>query len=450
MKKPNIILILTDQQRATMMSCSGNKYLKTPAMDSIASNGVKFNRAYCANPVCIPSRFTLMTGRMPSEIGQKSNAVNKEVKGEIPDYIKENGLGYVIKKAGYDVAYGGKEHLPKMKAPDLGFDYICEDEREELAIVCSDYIKQEHNKPYFLVASFINPHDICYMAISEYANTRDLTDPEKMEGDDWFIKAVMNNGEKELSALTKAMQLPKDISKKDFFEKYCPPLPPNFNIQTDEPDAIWKIKEQRQFKQYAHNNFTEEQWRMHRWAYCKLTERVDTQIAQLLNAVKESGQEDNTVIIFTSDHGDMDGAHKMEHKTAMYEEACNVPLIISSPTLPKNIIDNTHLVSNGLDIFPTICDFAGITPPKGLEGKSFKEIAKDISNDDWRKTLKLESEFGNMIVTDRYKYMLYNEGANREQLMDLEKDPNEMQNSANIAENQDVLEKHRKLYAEIF
>ena len=430
-----------------MMSCAGNSTLQTPAMDRLAKKGIRFERAYCSNPVCIPSRFSLMTGRMPSEIGQKSNAVAKEVSGEISNYIKETGLGYLMKEAGYDAVYGGKEHLPKLRATDLGFDYICENERGQLADFASEYIQQKHDSPYCFVVSLINPHDICYMAIMEYAKTLDLENItyENSAPEEFWTKCIMENSQQEVMCVEEALQRPKGISKEEFFEKHCPPLPPNFEVQDDEPDAIWAIKEQRKFKQYAHDHFTEEQWRMHRWAYCRLIEKVDAKIAKVLDAVEKSGDADNTVVVFTSDHGDMDSAHRMEHKTALYEEACNVPLIIVQPNMPERGIQSQALVSNGLDLVPTLCDYAGIAPPETLKGKSLRPLIEQTETA-LREHVYVESEFGKMIVSDRYKYARYDEGKNREQLYDLKLDPYETKNFATSAGHQGVLCSLRKEY----
>lgn len=439
---------MTDQQSATMMSCAWNRYLKTPAMDALAAGGVRFDRAYCANPVCIPSRFSLFTGRYPSAVGLRSNDVST-IQGEIPEEIKRNGLGYRLKAAGYKALYGGKEHLPKMRAVDLGFDYFCEDEREKLADVSADLLMKQSDQPFFMAVSFINPHDICYMAIAEYAKVLDL---EKIADDahpiESWVKGILESGDKEVECLREALKIPEGMSKEQFFRDLCPPLPPNFEPQENEPEAIWEIKSQRPFKKYAHEHFTEEQWRMHRWAYCKLTERVDAQIATVLNALEASGHADDTVVIFTSDHGDMDAAHRMEHKTALYEEACRIPLIIKYPVeLPEGVVDAEHLVSNGLDLIPTIMDYAGIAQPKELEGSSMRHL-NSINNNcsapsNWRTRLEIESEFGHAVVTDKYKYIVYDNGENREQLMNLKDDPHEMRNSIEDAELSKLVETFR-------
>ena len=435
--RPNILIILTDQQNSKMMSCAGNRYVRTPAMDSLASSGVRFERAYCANPVCIPSRFSLMTGRMPSEIGLRSNDLSHI--DSIPDNIKQQALGYLFKSAGYDAVYGGKVHLPGMRAEDAGFDYICRDERDNLAAACAEYINRERNNPFLLVASFINPHDICYMVI------RDFAENER-------AKRLVRNGTKEIATLVEALQLPGGISSEEFMKNYCPPLPLNFEPQKDEPEAINQIITQRRiFRIRAREQWTEQRWRMHRWAYKRLTEMADAQIAKVLTALRESGKEKNTLVIFTSDHGDMDSSHLLEGKSTFYDEACRIPLIVSLPGVTSaSLVDNKHLVSNGLDLVPTLCDFGGIDVPEDLKGLSFRKIAEGKDPASRRSSLPLESEIGRMVVTQRHKYMVYDYGKNNEQLIDIVEDPGEMRNAAKDSENRDVLHRHRTIFRETF
>ena len=123
----------------------------------------------------------------------------------------------------------------------------------------------------------------------------------------------------------------------------------------------------RPFQAYTREKYTQNQWRLHRWAYCRLTEMVDREIGTVLDALKEAGLQENTLIVFTSDHGDMDSAHKLEHKQVLYEESVRVPFIMSyAGRIPAGVIDDTHLVSNGLDLLPTLCDYAGIKTPEEL------------------------------------------------------------------------------------
>jgi len=427
-QRPNIIYVFTDQQQASMMSCAGNKYLHTPAMDSLAATGVRFEKAYCANPVCLPSRYSMMTGRMPDEIGIRHNGVGWLE--SVPDKIIENTMGWVMKNAGYDVGYGGKVHLPRGMSPEaMGFERITADQRAELPDSCIEFIQRERENPFFLVASFINPHDICYMAIRDY---------QELDGERLATP---------LNALETALELPEGVSQDEFFEKYCPPLPDNFEPQDQEPEAIRMIQEQRLFKKHAKDTWSGEKWRMHRWAYCRLTEVVDAHIGRILDALKESGLEENTLIIFSSDHGDMDSAHRMEHKTALYEEAVRVPLIVSHKGVtPAGAVNDTHLVSNGLDLIPTLCDYAEVDPPTGLAGLSFRPLVEGKELQSWRNHLWIEGEFGYMIQGERYKYMLYDSGVDREQLIDLEKDPGEMRNMAKEPAYQEILGEYRQYF----
>ncbi|MBC8229294.1 sulfatase-like hydrolase/transferase [bacterium] len=427
-ERPNIIFIFTDQQQAGMMSCAGNQYLHTPAMDSLAATGVRFEKAYCTNPVCLPARFSMMTGRMPSELGIRSNDVGGLE--TVPAGITKQSMGWLLRHAGYDVGYGGKVHLPKGMNPEaMGFDSITTNQREGLSDACLEFVRRERDKPFLLVASFINPHDICYMAINDYQ------------------ELDRNRLVNEMQALDAAMKLPEGVSREDFFAQYCPPLPPNFEPQEQEPEAIRMILEQRLFKKQARETWPDEKWRMHRWAYCRLTEMVDAHIGKVLDAVRESGLEENTLIIFSSDHGDLDSAHRMEHKTALYEEPTRVPLVVTlKGVTPPGFVNNTHLVSNGLDLIPTLCDYAGIETPDDLTGQSFRPLAEGRAPQSWRTHLWLESEFGYMLRSDQYKYILYDAGENREQLIDLEKEPWEMKNFATNPAYREIIEEYRECF----
>jgi len=176
---------------------------------------------------------------------------------------------------------------------------------------------------------------------------------------------------------------------------------------------------------------------------------VDSQIARVLEALRASRQKHNTLVIFSSDHGDLDSAHKMEHKTAFYEEACRVPLIISQPGVTSNGVCS-NLVSNGLDLFPTLCDYAGVEPPAHLTGTSLRPLAEGAQSGTSREFIPVESEIGRMIVTDDYKYMLYDDGENREQLIDLKSDPGETKNCATDPAYSGIVNMCRGLFAQHF
>jgi arylsulfatase A-like enzyme len=421
-ERPNILFLITDQQSSTMLSGAGNPWLKTPAMDRLAASGVRFEKAYCTNPVCLPSRFSFMTGRYPSAVGVRFNEAEPTA---AVHSMPGTALGHMFRAAGYQTVYGGKVHLPgpMRDIRTCGFDVLTRNDRDELAQACADFLRRKHEKPFLMVGSFINPHDICYMAIRDYEPHRKVPPP-----------------------LDEAMKLPPGVSEAEFYRQHCPPLPENFEIPENEPDAITWLTKLRPFRQNARLNWSEERWRLHRWAYCRLTENVDAQIARVLAALREAGLAENTLVVLTSDHGDMDSAHRLEHKTVFYEEASRIPLILAYPgRIPAGRVNREHLVSNGLDLLPTLCDYAGIEVPAALQGKSLRPLAEGRSPGKWRETLFLESQIGYMVTDGRYKYSAFDpdKGARREFLADLKTDPGEMRNLAGNAAAQGIIKRLR-------
>jgi len=170
-------------------------------------------------------------------------------------------------------------------------------------------------------------------------------------------------------------------------------------------------------------------------------------IGKVLDALRESGLDKNTVVVFTSDHGDMDASHRLEHKSMPYEEATHVPLIVSCPDTPlAGHVDKTHLVSTGLDLIPTLCDFADIPVPSKLKGCSIKPLATQMkTSGPWRECLVAENESSRVLWGQRFKYAVYDQGDPREMLIDLENDPGEMRNLAVEPEYQAEIRRHRKL-----
>jgi choline-sulfatase len=290
-----------------------------------------------------------------------------------------------------------------------------------------------------MVASFINPHDICFMAIRDYA----------------LSQAKADNPDAKLARrvpleIDEALKLPPGVSEREFYARHCPPLPANFEIPQDEPDAISWLVNVRPFRAHARAHWSAERWRLHRWAYCRLTERVDALLGRVLAALRETGLEENTVVILTSDHGDHDAAHRLEHKTSFYEESARIPLIVRAPGQKQaGAVAAEPLISTGLDLLPTACDYAGVEPPAGLHGKSLRPLMEGKAAGRWRDTLFVESEIGYMATDGRYKYAAYDpdKGKRRESLVDLRSDPGEMRNLAGEVEERPVLRRLRAAMA---
>lgn len=420
-EKPNVLVIITDQQQAGMLSCAGNPWLKTPAMDSLAANGARFQRAYCVNPVCVPSRTGMFTGRTPARLGVEDNSATGKVR--IPAAIHEQGVGTAFSKAGYETAFAGKVHVVG-GVGKLGFNALDGGLGDAgTAAACAAFLKQAREKPFLLVASFVNPHDICY-----------------------FGKGGNKGGDEEneniahsKANVAAAMKHPDGVSEEEFFAKHCPPLPANFGPQQDAPDVL----------RNEGGKWSNEHWRQYRWVYHRLTEQVDREIGQVLQALRKAGLEENTLVVFTSDHGDMAGSHQHRNKGRFYEESASVPFIVSLKGVTKpGLVDDKHLVSTGMDLIPTLCDFAGIKPPADLPGRSVRALVEGRPPEEWRPYVVSETSGGRMVCSGRYKYCVYAKGERREQLVDLEKDPGEMKNLAADPAHADVLASHRQFLRE--
>ncbi|MEN9906907.1 MAG: hypothetical protein RLZZ540_48 [Bacteroidota bacterium] len=398
---PNILIIMTDQQTADAMSIAGNKNLHTPAMDKLAQNGVRYTKAYCAQPLCTPSRTAIFSGKMPFETGFVGNVTEKD--GQWPEDLLM--MGKIFQNGGYKTGYVGKWHLPvpTTKKIQHGFEYIentnfLDYNDAATPSFCARFIKENKSKPFLLVASFLNPHDIC-----EWARDEDLK-----------------------------MDVLADAPPAD----QCPTLPANWEIPAYEPKIVRDLQKTVGLRTYPSVNYTPEKWRQYRWAYNRLVEKVDGYIEMVLASLKKYGIEKNTIIIFTADHGDGNAGHSWNQKQILYEEAAKIPFIISKIGEWQPRTDDM-LVCNGIDIIPTICGFTGIAKPNYLKGI---DISKRIENPtlQLRDTLVIETDFadneellginGRAVITKDFKYIVYNKGEIKEQLFDLSKDPGEITN----------------------
>ena len=411
-RRPNVLIITTDQQRVDAASVVGNPWLKTPNLDRLASHGVYFTKSYCSYPLCSPSRASLHTGRFPHEIGVDHN--NMAIRPGIPV------SGELFRNAGYDAAYAGKWHCPTVYPTEGidGFQVLNRTTRQgklardvdaatiEAAI---DFLKQPREKPFYLVVSLINPHDICLPA-----------------------------GESSplLEQIWQRYGPPAGVE--------LPPLPANFQLPSNEPEWLGQ-------RRPKHPDWNELQWRRYIYAYYRMVEDVDAQIGQVLDTVREIGAEKNTLIVFTSDHGEGLGCHQWTGKMMFFDAEAAVPLIVSWEGVTPTRIDRQHLVST-VDVLPTICDYAGIKPPADVRGQSLRPIIED-PNAPWRDYVVSEMAHtpaigrSFMVRTPRYKYirLARPNSAPVELLFDMENDPAELTNLAEKTKMQPVLEEHRRI-----
>jgi arylsulfatase A-like enzyme len=424
---PNILFIMTDQQSAEMMSCAGNKYLNTPALDKLAARGVRFELAYSPNPSCVPSRTSMITGLFPSALDLSRNGEINKLGGNIPQNVLNNTMGKLVSQAGYKSFFGGKTHwINGLNYETCGFKNLTKDDRYELAEKCADFIKQKHEDPFLLVASFMNPHDICEYILDQVS--------EK-----YSVPKVGPNVKAAREAVAQAIASAEKAKKDGTFDEKCPPLRANAgfteNLLIDKmgdfdpkPDPENPKRSDIYYyeKEYTKRHMTEEDWRMYSWVYHRLMEDADRQIGIVLDALKESGLEDNTIVVFTSDHGEMNGAHKSVAKNYFYDESSRVPFLIAGPGVKQGVVDSEHFIAASTDLIPTFCDYAGVTIPEGVHGKSIRKIAEGKSTKDWRKYVISETAEGRMLRTDGFKYIYYKNG--HEVLYDMKNDHGEMIN----------------------
>lgn len=405
--RPNLLLIMTDQQSYAAWSGAGNPWLQTPAMDSIAAAGTALTAAHCTYPVCSPSRSSVFTSRYAHETGVMENG--KAIVSGMPT------MGEIFRDAGYTTVYGGKWHLPGSFDGMTGFEKIAGGAAlgakmdAPLADACSKWISEYRGGPFLMVASFMNPHDICTW-IREHAGSRRREEPA-----DW------------------------------------PPAPGNMAADPLEPECIqyhrtagydlmsqavriaseWRASDMRE---YLHG-------------YYRLVEDVDRQVGRLLSALRQSPHARNTIVCFVSDHGEGLGAHRWVQKAAFYEESVRVPLMFRGPGIPAG---KRHSgLASLLDILPTFCDYAGVPAPKGIRGRSLRPLFEGGAWDRLFAASELRygsaDREGRMIRTSRYKYIRFNSGARAEQLFDLEFDPGETRNLAAEPSSAAILEEHRRL-----
>ena len=412
-ERPNIIYIMTDQQSATAMSCVGNEDLHTPNMDRLAKHGIRFENAYCSFPLSGPSRSSMFTGCTPGEMGIRKNGI------PLPDSLRLCTLGTLLETAGYRTAYAGKWHAHTNSLPGkhaFGFENLHEHNDYGLAEVAVEFLKRKHDKPFFLVASFDNPHNICEYARNQRLPYATLKEPDLDE---------------------------------------CPNLPANFNVAPYDADILDYEKKQS-YRLYPTQNYTADDWRRYRKAYCRLVETVDYEIGKIVNEIERQNLWKNTVIIFTSDHGDGAGAHQWNQKTVLYEEVVNIPLIVCLPGGKQAGKVLPQLVNNGVDLLPSICDWAEVRIPASCRGVSYRVVAElGDPQKDHQPYVVTETQFvqtggtqGWAVRTPRYKYVLYEVGKNREMLYDMEKDRGEMCNLAVKKNYKKIVKEHRMLLSE--
>ena len=425
-KRPNILFINTDQHSWDALSAYGNPYLHTPNIDELHLNGTSFRRSFCTDPVCAAARSSWATGLYTSETGVPFNGGH--LHPEIPD------LGQVLNAGGYNAFHCGKWHVPGRDVResfqtlyygrrDIGAGGAAYYDSASTHAVADFLTSYDDNEPFYLQIGYVDPHDVC-----EYLH---------------------NHEEK---------RIPNPVEQGIISEDALPPLPENFDY--DERETVLHRVCRRVDDALIHaailkgiRDWDALHWRYLRWNYYRFIEKVDAEIGRVLALLRATGLHENTLIIFSADHGESCGSHQMFQKFTLYEESVRVPFIVAclgdGIAVEKDQFDGTHFVS-GVDLFPTVCDYAGIDVPEGVQGMSVRPLV-ERRNVPWRDYAYIESNYwGRAIVTEQYKYVTeYKPTSNNTsavddfsppgpdaeqlglaQLFDLQDDPGETENLA--------------------
>jgi len=407
--RPNILYLLTDQQTLNALSCVGNPWLHTPNLDKLAARGVRFERSWCSSPICTPARATLFTGLTPHQAG--ANYLHEPLKPGV------RTLGERLGEAGYDCTYTGKWHVPASwpKTADEipGYVYLplspdfkrthLGDITDFLLATDAEYYLAYHAslspRPWHLAVSLHNPHDICYFCLKHPGN--------HPLGED---------------------------------QPGLPPLPENFEISPDEPEMLAWRRAQTNYaiEMPRTKDWTSLEWRSYLYAYYRWVEAADRACGVVLQALEKGGYADNTLIVFTSDHGEGVAAHRWATKLALYEESLAVPLVIVPPGgLAEPRVNRTWQVG-GIDLVPTMLDYAGTPADSVLPGQSLRPVLENPAAPNPRPVLCAEMAVNKhhpewqarCAADDRFKYVAWSEGERPEQLFDLQNDPGETNNLA--------------------
>ena len=423
-RKPNILIISIDDLNDWVGGFAGHPQALTPNIDRLAARGLRFNNAHCQSPVCNPSRGSLGVSLYPNTTGiyflnpdiSKSKIASKIP--TFPHYFQKQG--YAVSGAGklfhgesnkqhlpnWAGSFGGMGPLPKEKLTSFPghplWDWGAYPERDERT---PDYKvaswgvealrKADKNKPFMIVTGFYRPH------VPQYA-------PQH-----WLDKFPLES-----------IQLPDVVA--DDLEDISPYATSLTRDRHVAPTHDWVVENK--------------EWKNLVRTYLACVAFVDHQVGRVLDALDESSQTDNTIIVLFSDHGFHLGEKQRWAKRSLWEDSTRIPLIIAGPGIVQGEVSNKP--AELIDIYPTLLELTGLKPPAKLEGDSLVPLLKNPKAE-WPHMARTEFGPKNYAIrSERYRYIHYADGS--EEFYDLSKDRHEWNNQINNKELAAMIEGHRK------
>ncbi|CAG8027696.1 unnamed protein product [Penicillium olsonii] len=346
-KKPNILYIMADQMAAPLLSIHDkNSPIKTPNLDRLAEAGVVFDSAYCNAPLCAPSRFVMVSGQLPSKIGAYDNAA--DLPADTPTYA------HYLRREGYHTALAGKMHFC---GPDQLHGY---EQRLTSDIYPGDYgWSVNWDEPEIRADWYHNMSSVMEAGPVVRTNQLDFDEEVIYKSTQYLYDHVRQRNEQPF-CLTVSMTHPHDpyAMTKEFWDLYNDveiPLPKNGAIPHDQQDA----HSQRVLKciDLFNKEMPDDRIRAARRAYYAACTYVDTNIGKLLKVLDNTGLADDTIIVFTGDHGDMLGERGLWYKMTWFENSARVPFLVHAPKhfAPKRVSENVST----MDLLPTFAELAG-------------------------------------------------------------------------------------------
>lgn len=441
--KKNILFITCDQLRADYLGCYGNGIVKTPHIDALAQRGMLFDQMITAYPICAPNRATLATGRYPSVHGLNRNGIILP-KNEVTLMETLRQVGYVTAGVGKmhfgpQWAFppeGGSEHDPMpalainpqpdaLELPWYGFEevWLTEDNRVG---PYGDYL-QEHGYDVWA-----DPHSFSYPQHQTVRSQYPVEHHQATWIADRSIDFLAKQTEQKPFFLWTSFVGPHHpfVVPAPYDTMYDPddmPLPIFSEVEFEYwPDAYRskQTKTEGSHEAIGMNRLSDDEWKRIRAFYCGMITQIDDQVGRIIEVLKIQGLYDNTLIVFTSDHGEMLGDHHLVFKGTTFDEVVRVPFILSHSSIPEASCEG---LCSSTDVMPTLLDMADVDVPAGVQGVSLAPCIKKPSTPLRSEVLIETSQLQRALRTETCFISWHGPGRQGE-LYDLFSDPHQQDN----------------------
>jgi len=430
--RPNILFIMSDDHASHAIGAYGSRINKTPNIDRLAREGMRFENCFCTNSICAPSRAVILTG--------KYSHLNGVMDNSRPFDGGQQTLPKLLGKAGYQTAIVGKWHL---KSPPTGFDY------SHVLPGQGDY----HNP--VMIENGVRKKHTGY--VTDLITDSALKWLKNRAGDKPFLMMLHHkapHADWEPDAKHAEMFADVEIPRPETFDDdYQSRTGQIANHRLRVGPKQWELHFQR-FGQIPPGMTEQEirQWvyQVYMKHYLRCIASVDDNVGRVLDYLDEAGLRDNTIVVYTSDQGFFLGDHGLYDKRFMYEHALRMPLLMRYPKEINSGATSDQIVLN-LDFASTLLDYAGVTVPSDIQGRSFRAVAQGQVPGNWRRAMYYrfyEKAYGigphEGVRTQRYKLIHFLYGDEGWELYDLEKDPDEMSNLYGRPDSQRLVQRLKK------